>query len=203
MHIYCLLFDDYETLDLMGPVEFLFRIPHAQLHYVSHTGGAISSRQGFSVATQRLNTLPPDSVLLVPGGQGTRALVGNPDFIRALSDWAQQAKYCLCVCTGSALLAKTGLLDGLAATSNKKALSWVAGVNHQVCWQTSARWTVSGKFYTSSGVSAGMDMALAFIADCFGNNLAESIADHAEYIRNRCASHDPFAATAILPEHAV
>ena len=47
VHIYCLLFDGYETLDLMGPVEFLHSVPGARLHYVSHLGGAIRSTQGF------------------------------------------------------------------------------------------------------------------------------------------------------------
>ncbi len=47
MNIYCLLFDDYETLDLMGPIEFLFRLPNIQLHYISKQGGLIKSYQGF------------------------------------------------------------------------------------------------------------------------------------------------------------
>lgn len=72
---------------------------------------------------------------------------------------------CLTVCTGSALLAKTGLLNMKKATSNKKAFAWVKSVNNNVKWVEEARWVVDGKFYTSSGVSAGMDMVLGFIRD--------------------------------------
>ena len=158
VHIYCLLFDGYETLDLMGPVEFLHSVPGARLHYVSHLGGAVRSTQGFSVATESLGELKPGSVLLIPGGAGTRTLVHDTDFVEALTRWVQQSEYCLSVCTGSALLAATGLLNELKATTNKRAFDWVRGTNPHVLWQGTARWTHSGKFYTSSGVSAGMDM---------------------------------------------
>ena len=65
------------------------------------------------------------------------------------------------VCTGSALLARTGRLDGIAATSNKAAFAWVMEQGPKVDWKPEARWVEDGKFMTSSGVSAGMDMALA------------------------------------------
>ena len=124
VHIYCLLFDGYETLDLMGPVEFLHSVPGARLHYVSHLGGAVRSTQGFSVATESLGELKPGSVLLIPGGAGTRTLVHDTDFVEALTRWVQQSEYCLSVCTGSALLAATGLLNELEATTNKRAFDW-------------------------------------------------------------------------------
>lgn len=194
MDIYCLLFEDYETLDLMGPVEFLSRIPDAVPHYVSADGGMIRSRQGFDVSTRPLEKLSENSVLLIPGGQGTRRLAANPAFLAKLADWVAQAHTCLSVCTGSALLAAAGCLDGIRATSNKRAFGWVTGCSSAVNWQPAARWVHDGKFYTSSGVSAGMDMALGFTADRFGTALAEEIAAHAEYLWQRNPDHDPFAA---------
>ncbi|WP_225748403.1 DJ-1/PfpI family protein [Eikenella sp. Marseille-P7795] len=191
--IYCLLFEQYETLDLMGPVEFLFRLPRARLHYVSRGGGMVDSRQGFAVQTQRLERLPENAVLLIPGGQGTRPLVRDTAFLRDLGAWLDQAACCLAVCTGAALLAASGRLDGLPATSNKKAFDWVRSVNDKVAWQPAARWVASGRFYTSSGVSAGMDMALGFIADHYGRAQAEEIAAHCEYIWHSNPAGDPFA----------
>lgn len=195
VHIYCLLFDGYETLDLMGPVEFLHSVPGARLHYVSHLGGAVRSTQGFSVATEPLGELKPGSVLLIPGGAGTRTLVHDTDFVEALTRWVQQSEYCLSVCTGSALLAATGLLNELEATTNKRAFDWVRGTNPHVLWQGTARWTHSGKFYTSSGVSAGMDMTLGFIADIAGIDQAQAQAHRCEYLWNQDPSHDPFSAS--------
>ena len=193
-HIYCLLFPGYQTLDLMGPVEFLYRASGARLHYVSREGGLIASAQGFTVETSRLQTLLPDAVLLVPGGMATRALVSDPALIAALGEWALQSACCLTVCTGAALLAATGLLDGLPATSNKAAFAWVRSVRPQVAWQAKARWVRAGKYYTASGVSAGMDMALGFIADRYGIPQAENIAQRCEYCWQRDATADPFAA---------
>ena len=186
--IYCLLFPGYQTLDLMGPVEILHRMSNSHLHYVSREGGQVASAQGFAVETVRLERLLPESVLLVPGGMATRTLVADRSYIATLADWATQSAWTLTVCTGSALLAATGLLDGLPATSNKTAFDWVRGVRPQVAWQGRARWVQSGKFYTASGVSAGMDMALGFIADREGVAQAESIAKRCEYRWQRDAA---------------
>ena len=191
--IYCLLFPGYQTLDLMVPVEILHRMSNSHLHYVSREGGQVASAQGFAVETVRLERLLPESVLLVPGGMATRTLVADRSYIATLADWATQSAWTLTVCTGSALLAATGLLDGLPATSNKTAFDWVRGVRPQVAWQGRARWVQSGKFYTASGVSAGMDMALGFIADREGVAQAESIAKRCEYRWQRDAAVDPFA----------
>ena len=191
--IYCLLFPGYQTLDLMGPVEILHRMSNSHLHYVSREGGQVASAQGFAVETVRLERLLPESVLLVPGGMATRTLVADRSYIATLADWATQSAWTLTVCTGSALLAATGLLDGLPATSNKTAFDWVRGVRPQVAWQGRARWVQSGKFYTASGVSAGMDMALGFIADREGVAQAESNAKRCEYRWQRDAAVDPFA----------
>ncbi len=82
------------------------------------------------------------------------------------------------------LLAKTGLLDNHNATSNKKAFEWVRSISNDVKWIRNARWVADGKYYTSSGVSAGMDMALGFISDLFGKDKANQIANDIEYIWN-------------------
>ena len=99
---------------------------------------------------------------------------------------------CLAICTGSALLAKTGLMDGRRATSNKRAFDWVKSVNSKVDWLPKARWVIDGKFYTSSGVSAGIDMSLGFISDIFGTNTAEEIANSIGFVWNSDKDNDLF-----------
>ncbi|MGC6406920.1 DJ-1/PfpI family protein [Bisgaard Taxon 45] len=193
MNIYCLLFDDYETLDLMGPIEFLFRVPKVQLHYISKQGGPIKSRQGFKIETVSVTCLPEKSILLIPGGQGTRQLVKDMPFLTWLTELVDEAEFCLSVCTGSALLAATKQLDGKWATSNKLAFEWVRQINPHVKWKAVARWVREGKFYTSSGVSAGMDMTLGFICDQFGKELVYQIANQTEYVWNADPNKDDFA----------
>jgi transcriptional regulator GlxA family with amidase domain len=85
------------------------------------------------------------------------------------------------------------LLDGRRATTNKRAFKWVAEQSAKVNWVREARWVEDGKFATSSGVSAGIDMALAVMARLYGAETAEAIAIAMEYEWHRDANWDPFA----------
>lgn len=192
MNINILLFENFETLDAFGPAEIFGKISDFQLGYFSMTGGVIKSSQLLEVQTQPVSAARRHDVWLIPGGQGTRTLVNDEKFLLGLRELAEKAQFCLSVCTGSALLAKCGILDGAKATSNKRALSWVKSLSDKVLWQDKARWVVSGKFYTSSGVSAGMDMALGFAADVLGRGCAEETANRIEYIWNSDSNKDPF-----------
>ena len=181
--ITALVFDDFETLDLFGPIEMFGRLPeYYRLQFASMTGGIIRSKHGVAMETVAVTALAYQSdIVLIVGGMGTRELVDNPTFLHTLSALANQADWVLSVCTGSALLAKSGVLDGRRATSNKRAWQWVISQSDQVNWIEQARWVVDGKFYTSSGVSAGMDMALGFIADRHSIDKAHQVAQHTEF----------------------
>ena len=200
--VYCLFFDGYETLDAMGPIEFLHRVPDVRMRYISVAGASenggslVRSAQGFTLKTEIVESLPPGSILLIPGGIGTRSLVMNNLFLQNLAKLVQQSQTCLTVCTGAALLAATGVLDGKPATTNKRAFEWVRGTRPQVGWRQKARWVSTEKFYTSSGVSAGMDMTLGFIADRWGLETAQEIASRCEYLWQNDPDTDPFAHSA-------
>lgn len=185
MDINFLFFEDFESLDIFGPIEILARIDNVKMHYVSINGGLIKSRQGYEIITEGVSTINSQGVLVIPGGQGTRTLIDDKKFISELKELCLNAEYVLSICTGSALLAKAGLLDNHNATSNKKAFEWVKSISNSVNWIRKARWVADDKFYTSSGVSAGMDMSLGFVSDMFGVEKAEQIADDIEYVWNR------------------
>ena len=189
-----ILFDDFETLDAFGPVEIIGKMPKAyKLNYYSINGGTVLSSQQVSVNTNSFNEIDTSGVLLIPGGIGTRTLINNVDFIDQIRILSQKALYVLTVCTGSALLAKTGLLNGKNATSNKLAFDWVCKNGTDVNWIKKARWVRDGKYYSSSGVSAGMDMTLGFITDIHGEKTALDICNLIEYIWNKDKNNDPFA----------
>ncbi|MCD5003453.1 DJ-1/PfpI family protein [Enterococcus saccharolyticus] len=188
-----LVFNQFETLDLFGVVEIFGRLPqHYTLYYYSLEGGIVTSRQQVEMVTKPISELDKNDILIVPGGLGTRTLVADETWIAMLKTCCQQAKQVLTICTGAALVAKTGMLNGQSATSNKRAMDWVISTNEQVNWQRKARWVVADKFYTSSGVSAGMDMALGFIADQHGKEVAEKIAYEIEYVWNSSPDEDCF-----------
>ena len=189
-----ILFDDFETLDAFGPVEVIGRLPeYYRLRYYSLNGGIVKSSQQIQINTLPLTEINPSGILLIPGGMGTRVFVNDKDFVEQIKSLSEKASYVLTVCTGSVLLAKTGLLNGMKATSNKKALEWVSSNAAEVNWMKKARWVKDGKFYTSSGVSAGIDMTLGFLCDIYGCEKSKTIACDIEYIWNADKENDPFA----------
>lgn len=175
------LFNNFETLDLFGPVEIFCRVPDLEPEYYSFKGGVIESAQKTKIITKPINECEDGSIFLIPGGRGTRSLVKDKEELSAIKNVCENAKWCLSVCTGSAVLAACGLLDGKVATSNKKAFEWVRSCSANVCWEKIPRFCKDGKFYTSAGVSAGIDMALEFVKDNYGNELVEAIVDDIEY----------------------
>ncbi len=183
MEVAVLLFEDFETLDVFGPVEIFGRLVDLYtVKFYSLTGGLVKNKHGVSIFTEKLETINSNiEVFLIPGGFGTRKEVGNKLLIDAIKEISTFSSFVLTVCTGSALLARTELLDGKKATSNKRAFTWVMTNGANVIWNKKARWTVDGKYYTSSGVSAGMDMALGFLADRHGIEFARKMAFEIEY----------------------
>jgi putative intracellular protease/amidase len=183
MNIAVLLFENFETLDVYGPVEVFGRLTDLYtIRFYSLTGGLIKNRHGVSVLTEKLEQCNHElEIFLIPGGVGTRKEVENKPLIDWIKEISNQSKFVLTVCTGSALLAKTGLLNNKKATSNKRAFSWVETNCPDVNWDKKARWTVDDKYYTSAGVSAGIDMACGFLGDKHGIEFARKIADEIEY----------------------
>ena len=198
------LFEGFELLDVFGPLEmFGLAADHFEIRLISETGGVVASRQGpKSVCDDSFQSAPAIDVLLVPGGIGTRREVNNPVLLEWLNERSKQAELVASVCTGSALLAKAGVLDGLRATSNKLAFAWASAKSEKVQWQQQARWVEDGKVFSSSGVSAGIDMALAVIAKLVGEQAAEDAANFAEYSWQRDAGCDPFASVVGVSESA-
>jgi transcriptional regulator GlxA family with amidase domain len=190
-----LLFDDFELLDVFGPLEMFGMLPEAfTIRLVSEHTDEVASKQGpCSVIDHYVTDGHNYEILLVPGGMGTRREVGNKTLLDWLTKAAGHAEIVASVCTGSALLAKAGLLEGRRATTNKNAFDWVASQGPNVQWQRRARWVEDGKFWTSSGVSAGTDMALALIARLHGIDQARQVARWAEYVWNEDSTLDPFA----------
>ena len=166
------------------------------ISYYSEFGGTVRNTDGIGIETLPIDEFTgndPHDILLIPGGRGTRTEVNNFGFTDKIKYAADKCTYVLTVCTGSALLSRTGLLNGLEATSNKRAFDWVVSCNDKVRWVKKARWVVADKYYTSSGISAGIDMSLGFVSDIYGEDTADQIARIMEYIRNKNCEDDEFA----------
>ena len=116
-----LLYEDFELLDLFGPLEMFGSMQGAvEVRTVADRPGLVRSAQGPRVhADHGLEDCPPLDLLLVPGGIGTRTEVDNARLVDWLRARSRELEMAMTVCTGSALLAAAGLLDGRRATTNK------------------------------------------------------------------------------------
>jgi len=195
------LYTGFEMLDTFGPLEMYSVLGKEEVEIVvvaQEAGPVAAALAGDGplapkvVADYGFEDAPALDILLLPGGMGTFPELENAAMLDYLRHAAEQAEIVTSVCTGSALLAKAGLLDGLRATTNKQFFALARMQSAAVEWVEAARWVDAGKFVTSSGVSAGMDMTLAVIARTWGEEAAENAAAFAEYSWQRDPNQDPF-----------
>ncbi len=187
------LFNDFETLDVFDPIEVIGQLDKSYaIEFYSESGGIITSSHNVRVETLPLSEVAHDGIVLIPGDMGTRREVDNKGLINHLKEICSSSQFVLTVCTGSALLAKTGLIKNLRATSNKMAFHWVVEQDREVQWIRKARWVNDEKYYASSGVSAGIDITLGFVSDRHGMEIAGKISKGIEYIWNKKKDDDPF-----------
>ncbi|PUU73184.1 class I glutamine amidotransferase-like protein [Tuber borchii] len=201
-----LLFPGFQALDVFGPIDVLNTLALSKklnLHIIAETLDPVTTKlpqpnttgsefHECIVPTHTFATVPPLDFLLVPGGLGTRAPGLDPtrQFVKNIYP---SLKYLMTVCTGSALIAPTGLLDGRSATGNKKLWAWVTSQGPKVNWVAQARWVVDGNIWTSSGIAAGMDAMYAFVKYIWGEEQSKDLAMSLEYERHTDPHWDPFA----------
>lgn len=192
-----LLFDDVEVLDFAGPFE-VFSVcglrsgnePPFRVFTVAEKA-SVAARNGLVIKpTYLLNDCPPTEIFLVPGGGGIHP-DGTPFGSRremhndALLDWVRQrnqtAELVLSVCTGSMILAKAGLLEGLSATTHWKAVDAMRQLAPNTTLLPEKRWVDNGHIILSAGVSAGIDMSFYVISKLLGAEAARETAQYIQY----------------------
>lgn len=195
-----LVFPGFQTLDYFGPIEMLggFR-DGIELITVARGAAPVPSRHGQRIVPDRTLSEGADyDLLFIPGGDSALDAAKDADLMDWVRTVSTRAECVLAVCTGTILLGMTGLLDGRRATTNKLDFTRTVHLAPGVEWVKQARWVRDGKFYTSSGVSAGMDMALGVAEDLFGRPAAEKMAEENEYVWHDDPDWDPFAKSAGL-----
>lgn len=166
------------SVELLGPCQGPVRSSH---------GAEVVAPVGYRDAEL------PD-IVLVPGGRGTRSLANDTGFLEWLAAWASEARLVTSVCTGAAVLAAAGLLDGFRATTNKRAFEWATSHGSSGEWVAQARWVEDRNRWTSSGVAAGIDMTAALVSHLFGPETAAAMASAAELEIHTDPHWGPFAA---------
>lgn len=185
MNFGILVFEDVEELDFVGPWEMLTMWSKVaggpgECLIVAPSPGPVRCAKGLSIHPHvSFADCPPLDYLLVPGGQGTRREVGNPVLLDFVSAQAKTCKAVLSVCTGAFILHAAGLLAGKRATTHWGALERLRALGDVAVVE--ARYVEDAGVWSSAGVSAGIDLMLAFIASVAGADAAGKVQFAAEY----------------------
>lgn len=194
------IFPGIQTLDLFGPIEMLGgAFDKIALTLVAEHSDPLPTRHGQRILPDKTIQDGTDyDLLLIPGGDSALDVAKSEAAKQWIVNTSERADLVMTVCTGSILLGMTGVLDGRRATTNKLDFKATIPLAPNVEWVPQARWVEDGKFFTSSGVSAGMDMALAALARLHGRAEADEMAEGTEYDWHDNPDWDPFAKRAGL-----
>jgi transcriptional regulator GlxA family with amidase domain len=185
MNFGMLIFSEVEELDFVGPWEMVgmwrkFAGGPEQLFIVAQSLEPVTCAKGLIVNPHiSFDQCPQLDFLLVPGGQGTHREEGNPALVGFIAEQARRCKAVLSVCTGTFLLYRAGLLAGRKATTHWNSLDRLKGLGDVTAVEE--RFVRDGNLWSSAGVSAGIDLMLAFIAEIAGEEAAGRVQFAAEY----------------------
>jgi transcriptional regulator GlxA family with amidase domain len=173
------LYPNLTQLDFTGPFEVFQRLPGARLHVAARGGGRLRADSGLVFAdVEKLSEIPACDLICVPGGYGLTAALGDAEYLAQVRRLGQSARYVTSVCTGSLVLAAAGLLQGKRATCHWAWRELLAEGGVRV---ESARVVRDGNCFTGGGVTAGIDFALAVVAEIAGAEVAQGIQLGIEY----------------------
>lgn len=193
------LFEDFQILDATGPIaafEIAARIrPDAyRLVMVAPKAGAVRSSSGLAVLAQGFVAARGADTILVAGGEGVRGAVEDRALVGFLRRAEGKARRIGSVCSGSYLLAVAGLLDGRRATTHWRRARHFAARFPRIRVEADRLYVRDGHVWTSAGISAGIDLALALIADDLGDDAAKQVAQQLVLYQRRPGGQSQFSA---------
>lgn len=180
-----LIFPGLEELDLVGPWEIInawrrFAEGPEKCIMIAEKPEPLTCSNGMVIVPHVVfQDCPQLDFLLIPGGEGTRKEVDNPALIKFVSDQAKGCKAALSVCTGAFILHRAGLLKNRRATTHQCSLQRLRALGDVQVVED--RVVKDENIWTSAGISAGIDMALAFIAHTAGEKAAGRVQFITEY----------------------
>jgi len=191
------IFDDVEVLDFAGPFEVFgvcgLRSGNEKpfnVYTVAEKEIVTARNQLKIIPPYTLRNCPTPDILLLPGGGGinpdgtpfgTRLEMNNEPLLDWIRQQNKKAEMLLSVCTGSLLLGKAGLLEGLSATTHWKAVDTMRAVAPNTNLLPEERWVDNGRIILSAGISAGIDMSLYVISKLLGKEVADETAQYMQY----------------------
>lgn len=200
MKIGFLVFHDFQLLDATGPIA-AFEMPQrdagafpCELSVIAPGGGAVRSSSGVALVAEAMRADAVFDTLIVSGGYGTRQAMRDDEILKFVRAQAATARRLCSVCSGAFILAEAGLLDGRAATTHWRRSQQFAARYPRVNLQPDRIYTRDGNIWTSAGISAGVDLALALIADDLGEDVARRAAQELVVYHRRPGGQSQFSA---------
>jgi transcriptional regulator GlxA family with amidase domain len=198
------VFDGYQPLDVIGPHEVLVGAttllaaldagPGYRVSLAAAAPGPVTADSGLQlVADGPLPESGEIGTLLVPGGYGARSMTRDDPFVAWLRRAAARSDRVVSVCTGAFPLAAAGLLDGLTATTHWRFARALAREHPAVDVRPDAIYLRQGRIWTSAGVTAGIDLALALVEADHGSEVAQRIARELVVFLRRPGGQSQFA----------
>jgi copper(I)-binding protein/putative intracellular protease/amidase len=175
-----LIFDGVQIIDYTGPYE-VFGAAGLKVFTVATSAAQITTNMGMKVTPHyTLDDAPQADILLIPGG-GVVATQQDERVLQWIRERSKQSEYVISVCNGAMILAKTGLLDGLTATTTAGLIDGLPTIAPKVKVVRDQRYVDNGKFITTAGLSSGIDGALYVVSKLFGKARAQMTALRIEY----------------------
>jgi len=179
MHIAFLLFPNVTQLDLTGPAQFLSRLPDAKVDLVWDSRDPVPTDAGFSILpTATFAEVPQADLLCVPGGIGVSKVIDHAPALDWVRQVGSEAQWVTSVCTGALILGAAGLLKGYKATTH---WAWHDLLSLFGAEPVQARHVIDRNRATGGGVTAGIDFALALMAEIAGEDHARAVQLALEY----------------------
>ncbi len=180
-----LIFDDVEELDFIGPWEvfsYAFKDrPDDTVVTISTTGEILKCAKGLRVIPDHsFESAPELDVVLVPGGQGTRREVDNPDIINWIKEVAPSCQWVTSVCTGALLLHEAEITKNKRVTTHWGFVEMLRQRGN-ITVLDDVRFVRDGNLVSSAGVSAGIDMSLWLLGQIFDESFARKVQKGIEY----------------------
>lgn len=188
-----LIFPGFQLLDAAGPIAAFEAAGGYAVRVVAPAPGAVRSSSGVSWLADGLPREAGET-LLVAGGDGVDAAMRDEALLRFIRRIARKPVRVTSVCSGSLLLAAAGLLDGRAATTHWSRTAQFRRQFPQVRLDAERIFVRDGPVWTSAGITAGIDLALALIADDLGSDVARRVAQELVVYYRRPGGQSQFSA---------
>jgi len=179
MEAHFLLFPGLTQLDLTGPLEVLTSLPELSVKLVARTLDPVTAEGGLRLLPDlTLADAPTPDLLVIPGGGGVDASLGDTELLDHLRRVVPGVKWVFSVCTGALLLGAAGLLTGRRVTTHWTAMEFLPAFG---AIPVPERVVEDGNLISGAGVTAGIDAALVVVARLFDERLAQITQLRLEY----------------------